>query len=41
MMLVKRFRVIGILLALALVASACVAAPAAETGQDMTADGDG
>jgi raffinose/stachyose/melibiose transport system substrate-binding protein len=38
MMLVKRFRVIGILLALALVASACVAAPAAETGQDMTAD---
>ncbi len=38
MMFVKRFRVIGILLALALVASACVAAPAAETGQDMTAD---
>lgn len=38
MMLVKRFRFIGILLALALAATACVAAPAAETGQDMTAD---
>ena len=36
-MFVKRFPVIGILLALALIATACAAVPAAETAQEGTA----